>query len=77
MHAQVIDGNWWTIPSGRFKGKRAHRVYLTNTAKELIGQQNEGLIFPSERTGKAFETSSFGFWLKTNNHFGMPKFFLP
>lgn len=37
MHTQEIDGKWWTIPSGRSKNKKTHRVYLTDTALQLIG----------------------------------------
>jgi len=29
-------GRWWTIPIDRSKNKKAHRVYLTDTALELI-----------------------------------------
>ncbi len=37
MHTSEIDGKWWTIPAERTKNKKAHRVYLTDTALELIG----------------------------------------
>lgn len=37
MHVDEIDGRWWTIPSERAKNGRAHRVYLTDMALELIG----------------------------------------
>lgn len=37
MHSSEIDGNWWTVPAERSKNKKAHRVYLTDTARELIG----------------------------------------
>ena len=49
MHRDQIKGRWWTIP-GEVAGKneREHRVYLTDTAFELIGN-DEGFIFPSER----------------------------
>lgn len=48
MHTSEIDGNWWTIPAERSKNKKAHRVYLTDTALELIGNiPAEGFIFPS------------------------------
>lgn len=79
MTRREIDGDWWTIPANRFKGKRPHRVFLTKTAKELIGK-NETIIFPSSRSGKnkkaglPFDTSSFNSWLKRNNYFGLEKF---
>jgi len=58
MHTSEIDGHWWTIPKERSKNKRTHRVYLTNTALELIGplevqdaetgeMKPKGYIFPS------------------------------
>lgn len=39
MHRNEINesGRWWTIPVERSKNKKAHRVYLTDTALELIG----------------------------------------
>lgn len=73
MLSKEIDGDWWTIPASRFKGKRPHRTYLSPSAKKLTENRN-GIIFPSERTGKAFDTSSFGSWLKRNNYFGLKKF---
>lgn len=40
MHTKEIDdtGRWWTIPVERSKNKREHRVYLTDTALNLIGE---------------------------------------
>ena len=37
MHAQEITDNWWTIPKEKTKNGKAHRVYLTTLALELIG----------------------------------------
>ena len=73
MTSDEVDGDWWTIPAKRFKGKRPHRVYLTETAKELIGD-GKGLIFPSERTGREFDASSFSNWLRRREYFGIGKF---
>ena len=36
MHTDEIDGHWWTIPAERSKNGKEHRVYLTNTALEVI-----------------------------------------
>jgi integrase len=36
MHTNEIDGAWWTIPAARAKNKRAHRVYLSGLAQEII-----------------------------------------
>jgi len=49
MHRNQIKGRWWTIPAEvAGKNGREHRVYLTDTALELIGDA-KGYIFPSER----------------------------
>ena len=48
LHRDQIKGRWWTIPSEvAGKNEREHRVYLTDTALELIGD-GKGYIFPSE-----------------------------
>ncbi|MFZ4858133.1 MAG: site-specific integrase [Desulfuromonadaceae bacterium] len=47
LHRREISGDWWTLPAERnLKGIRDHRIFLTATAKELIGD-SEGFIFPS------------------------------
>ena len=47
MHRDQIKGRWWTIPSEvAGKNEREHRVYLTDTALELIGN-GKGYIFAS------------------------------
>jgi integrase len=38
LHTSEIDGNWWTIPADRAKNGKAHRVFLTPLAKEIINQ---------------------------------------
>jgi integrase len=63
MHSSEIDGNWWTIPIERSKNKKAHRIYLTDTAIKLIGQlevfnnktqemEPKGYIFRCPHTSK-------------------------
>ena len=46
MHRSEINGDWWEIPGERSKNKVAHRVFLTATAKQLIGDA-KGFIFES------------------------------
>jgi integrase len=46
MNRNEINGDWWEIPVERSKNKVAHRVFLTATAKELIGDA-PGFIFES------------------------------
>lgn len=49
MHHDQIKGRWWTIPAEvARKNEREHRVYLTDTALELIGD-GKGYLFSSER----------------------------
>lgn len=53
MHVREIDGRWWTIPAERAKNGREHRVYLTDTAIDLVGDTNsKGFIFPSPHLKK-------------------------
>ena len=47
MHRNQINGRWWTIPAEVAKNRREHRVYLSDMALELIGNDT-GYIFPSE-----------------------------
>jgi len=66
IHTNEIDGDWWTIPAERSKNGKAHRVYLTGMAREIIqkavdyiklireipaDQEYSGFIFPSPRHG--------------------------
>lgn len=54
MHTREIDGHWWTIPAERSKNGKAHRVFLTGLALDLIGEK-KGFIFesPKQDDGKA------------------------
>jgi integrase len=63
MHRKEIEGRWWTIPAGRAKNKNAHRVYLTDTALDLIGsltitdketgeEKDKGFVFPTPHLSK-------------------------
>lgn len=58
MHSREIENCWWTIPAERAKNGKAHRVYLTETALELIG--------PLETTDpKTGETKPTGYFFPT------------
>jgi len=48
MHTSEIDGHWWTIPAERAKNGKKQRVYLTNTALELIESQIESVKLSRE-----------------------------
>ncbi len=52
MHRSQIEGNWLTMQDT--KNSETHRVYLTATALELIGD-NDGYIFPSYKPGPSGE----------------------
>lgn len=48
MHRDQIKDKWWTIPAEvARKNEREHRVFLTDTALELVGD-GKGYIFSSE-----------------------------
>lgn len=51
MHSSEIDesGNWWIIPANRMKNNRPHAVYLTQTAKDILGEATGGYFFPNPR----------------------------
>lgn len=60
MHTSEIDGNWWTIPAERSKNGKEHRVYLTDTALELIGSMKAidpktGEVKKDPKTGKEID----------------------
>lgn len=52
MTWEEIDSQWWTIPANRSKTGRAHRVYLSNQALEILGGKSKGICLPSPRTGE-------------------------
>jgi integrase len=58
MHRDQIKGRWWTIPAEvAGKNEREHRVYLADTALELIGE-GKGRIFGSERSKQGHITGN-------------------
>ena len=54
MHSAEIDGQWWTIPAERAKNGRDHRVFLTETARGIIGSK-AGFVFESPTSGRIQE----------------------
>ena len=67
MHTSEIEGDWWSIPAEKAKNGKAHRVYLTSMAHEVItnaieevkrlreipdDQEYSGFIFPSPHLKK-------------------------
>lgn len=45
-----VDGHWWMLPPERTKNGQTHRVYLTDTAIELLGTPRNGYYFLSPVT---------------------------
>ena len=71
MHRSQIEGNWWTMENT--KNKEVHRVYLTPTALELIGEE-EGFIFPSYRMASGYiSRQTLSQHVATRNYFDLPK----
>lgn len=79
MHAQEITDSWWTIPKEKTKNKKAHRVYLTGMALELIGPleltdsktgetKSKGFIFPCPHKTKvkSIQEGAMGHVLRSN-----------
>ena len=57
-----LDAATWTVPAGRMKAKRDHRVPLSDRAMAILGEAREladgsGLVFPSPR-GKALSDNT-------------------
>lgn len=78
--AEIDDvSSWWTIPSSRAKGKRPHRVYLTETALSLMPAQDRPFHNLVMKRGGVLAEQPFS--LAAVNHvlfrkdwFGVPKF---
>ena len=66
MHSDEIDDRWWTIPVERSKNKRAHRVYLTDTALGLIGDKS-GFIFESPRGAQPIAVNALAHVVRRNS----------
>ena len=69
LHTSEIDGRWWTIPSERSKNGKAHRVYLTDKALELIGDTKENrYVFPCphKEKGKSIHRHALSRSVKRN-----------
>jgi integrase len=60
MHSNEIAGDWWTIPPERAKNGKTHRVFLTQTAKELIGDKL-GYFFESPKKGKPMDGNAVAY----------------
>ena len=77
MHSSEIDGHWWTIPADRAKNGKAHRVYLTDMALDLIGSltvtnddtgeiKPKGYLFMMPHCDKPMECNAIAYAIRRN-----------
>jgi integrase len=66
-----LEGSVWTIPAGRMKAGKAHRVPLSDAAKNVLrlaaegrDKQDAGLIFPGLKRGHRMSDMTLGAVLK-------------
>lgn len=71
MHRQEINGECWTVPAERCRGRRQHRVYLTPLALELIGE-GDGYIFPSADPSRPITANAVARLIRAKGPKGMP-----
>src|SRR5205823_5571785 len=68
-----LDNAVWTVPAGRMKAGKAHRVALSGTAVELLqrlrpqGARPDGLVFPGEKPGQPLSDMSLTAVLRRMN----------
>jgi integrase len=57
-----LDAKVWTIPGGRMKSAREHRVPLCDRALEIVQKMEEArtgdLVFPGQRRGRPFGSNA-------------------
>lgn len=59
--AREVSGWWWTVPAARAKGKKAHRVPLTDTALGLLGTvRSAGPVFERPTGGAPITARPMG-----------------
>lgn len=70
--------HWWTIPGNRTKSKRPHRVYLTETARNLLVEERYPFFNQVMREGKKkrqpLSAQALNHNLSRNNYFGIDRF---
>ena len=75
QHAE-IDGDWWTLPKERSKNGKAHRIYLSPLARELVAQASgHDYLFPSPRNNGPIEPRALtNAVTKNRQHIGLDRF---
>lgn len=69
LHSREVAGEWWTVPAERAKNAKTHRVFLTPTAIDLIGDK-DGFVFESPKGGKPMDVNAVAYAVRRN--FGKP-----
>jgi integrase len=64
-----LDAKVWTVPASRMKGRREHRVPLSERAIQILDEAREawgsaGFIFPGQRPGKPLSSMAFEMLLR-------------
>ena len=62
----------WVIPKERAKSGKAHSVYLTALALELIGQADT-FVFPSPKPDRPIQRSALARYVQRNKYFNLPE----
>lgn len=62
----------WEIPKERYKSSKAHSVYLTATALELIGHADT-YVFPSPKPESPIQCAALARYVNRNKYFGLPE----
>jgi len=58
---QEVQGAWWTIPKGRMKSRKEHKVYLPYVARWLLRQVDYTLGGDHRTLSKAFRRMGVGY----------------
>jgi integrase len=66
-----LDGEVWTVPAGRTKAAREHRVPLSERAVDILREMEAGrtgeFVFPGRRPGRPLSGMAFEMLLRRIN----------
>ena len=66
---EQLDDTWLDLPGTHTKNKRPHRVYLSELARKVIGNNGEGFIITKD-DGSPIPVYTLSFWVRRCDHFG-------
>ena len=73
-----LTNHWWTIPGSRTKSKHPHRVYLTETARNLLIEERHPFFNQVLRDGKMkrqpLSLQALNHNLKRNGYYSIDRF---